>query len=79
MLNLSEEMLQNLFSFSFLNTEMNQVIETPQFTHGGQKWGVFCECKFRYTLWGHLNIKMPSPSYKDLHVKDKTVSWPSYL
>ena len=33
-------------------------------------------------LWdsgGQLNIKMPSYQYRDPHVKDKTVSRPSYL
>ena len=28
---------------------------------------------------GHLNIKMSFYKYKDPHVKDKTVSRPSYL
>ena len=28
---------------------------------------------------GHFNIKMPSYQYRDSHVKDKTVLWPSYL
>ena len=28
---------------------------------------------------GHLNIKMSSCQYRDPHVKDKTVSQPSYL
>ena len=28
---------------------------------------------------GHFNTKMSSYQYRDPHVKDKTVSWPSYL
>ena len=28
---------------------------------------------------GRLNIKMSSHQNRDPHVKDKTVSWPSYL
>ena len=30
-------------------------------------------------IWGRLNIKMSSYQYRDPHVKDKTVSRPSYL
>ena len=30
-------------------------------------------------LGGCLNIKMSSYQYRDPHVKDETVSWPSYL
>ena len=29
--------------------------------------------------WGRLNIKMSFYQYRDPHVKDKTVSGPSYL
>ena len=43
------------------------------------KWK--CEDKISITLkrGGHLNIKMSSYQYRDPHVKDKTVSRPSYL
>ena len=34
---------------------------------------------FKQGPGGSLSIKMPSYQYKDLHVKDKTVSQPSYL
>ena len=36
---------------------------------------VFC----RQVAWGRLSIKKPSYQYRDPHVKDKTVSRPSYL
>ena len=35
--------------------------------------------KIKHTPGGCLNIKMSSYQYKDPPVKDRTVSWPSYL
>ena len=32
-----------------------------------------------FVTWGRLNIQMLSYHYRDPHVKDKTVSRPSYL
>ena len=34
---------------------------------------------YRASTWDRLNIKKSSHQYRDPHVKDKTVSRPSYL
>ena len=35
--------------------------------------------QYQWDSGGRLNIKKSSYQYGDSHVKDKTVSWPSYL
>ena len=55
----------------FLTPEANSLLSQDKFNSRTMR--------IRFTSAGHLNMKISSYQYRDPHVKDKTVSRPSYF
>ena len=58
--------------------DLNQWLSLVQLRQQTITWAIV-DSNIKRHQGGRLNIKMSSYQYRDIHVKDKTVSRPSYL